>query len=560
MTRRGIELEAKFAPAGERTLVELATRTEFPGWRVVGRRDETQHNTYFDTPDGLLEANSCSLRRRILDDGAGGVEWTFKRGRGPGRDGIARRREVNALLPGKKTDLPRARCEPVARALRIAGAQPLQPLFTLLTSRYQIDLARADGARVALALDRLQMEDEPGYRETEIEIELLDGDEIAVADLAIWLMRTYGLLPMRGSKRGRALAWRRGAGLPVVAPALALDLLIERATSLAPRVVGRPVVIALASPRGSGQAATLARALVAQLPAAHLVAERSEEALSPPIGGPLIVEGPEALESGPADIAAWVKVSLPHELLARVIDDATAAGVDAWAILRRCGEYVVPSQRRFIDPAAHWADLVVIDNALPVDSPGLHETPDEQRKLFGWPDDLVLVSAGATMLGITVEHDHFLHAPAPHLADTLRVRLCADTAWVSFLNPDGPPQVVTYEARPRVLTLLYSLGYSDAGSLAKERRRYRLDGWEIALDRVAGLGHFCELRRVAPDDRDAGAIAALLGLSGARATNETYLALWHEAQAPLGPLGDADFASAYPGSDALPNLVGAAAG
>lgn len=560
MARRGIELEAKFAPAGERTLVELAVRVDFPGWWVAARHDEMQHNTYFDTPDGLLEANRCSLRRRVLDEGTGGVEWTFKRGRGPGRDGVARRREVNALLPGKKLDLPRANCEPVTRALRIAGAQPLQPLFALLTKRHQIDLSRADGARVALALDRVQLEGEPSYRETEIEIELLDGDERAVADLAVWLMRTYGLLPMRGSKRGRALTWRRGEGLPVVAPALALDLLIERVTTLTPRVIGRPVVIALASPRGSGQARALATALAARLPGAHLTDERPEEALLPASAGPIIVEGPEALDSGPAEAAAWVKVGLPHPLLARLIDDATAAGVDEWVILRRCGEYVVPSQRRFIDPAAHWADLVVIDNAPPADGPGLHNTPDEQRKLFGWPDDAVLARAGACPLGATVEHDHLLQPPAPHLSDTLRVRICEDTAWVSFPNPESPPQIVTYEARPRVLTLLHHLGYSDAGRLVKERVRYRLGGWEITLDRIVGLGHFCELRRVGPDDRDASAIAAILDLGGARVTGETYLALWREMQEVFSLSDNGVRSEATPGGDAPLSPSGAAAG
>ncbi|HEY8598765.1 MAG TPA: CYTH domain-containing protein, partial [Thermomicrobiales bacterium] len=149
MVRRGIELEVKFAPVGEHTLDELAARTEFPGWRILSRHTEAQHNTYFDTPDALLEAARCSLRRRIIDDGAGGVEWTFKRGRGPGRDGVARRREVNALLSGKKIDLPKAKCEPVARARLVAREQPLQPLFTLLTDRQQIELVRADGGRVA---------------------------------------------------------------------------------------------------------------------------------------------------------------------------------------------------------------------------------------------------------------------------------------------------------------------------------------------------------------------------------------------------------------------------
>ncbi len=544
MVRRGIELEAKFAPAGEQTLADLAARTDFPGWWVTARRDETQQNTYFDTPDALLEANRCSLRRRVLGGGASGVEWTFKRGRGPGRDGVARRREVNALLPCGETDLPREKCAPVTRALRVVGAQPLLPLFALLTARRQIDLARDDGARVALALDRVQLEGAPEYRETEIEIELLDGDEHAVADLALWLMQTYGLLPMRGSKRGRALSWRRGEGLPVVAPALALKLLAERVRADAPAPT-----IALASPRGSGQATALAASLAALLPGARVV-DTPPAAVTIEDGvGPLLLVGPEALLTAPGAIGVWVKVGLPRPLLARVIA-AAAVGLDAWTILRRCGEYVVPSQRRFIDPAAQSAALVVIDNAPPATGPGLHDTPDVQLKLYGWPDEAALADAGATFLDTAVERDHFLCPPAPPDAAIVRVRCREDTAWVSLPSADAAPRIATYEARPRVLTLLHALGYTDAGLLTKERRRYRLDGWEIALDQIAGLGHFCEVRRLARsvtsneggepgDDSSLRAIAARLGLGGARTTSATYRELWRETIATFAALSAA---------------------
>ena len=514
--RRGIELEVKFAPVGEHTLDELAARSEFPGWRILSRHTEAQHNTYFDTPDALLEAARCSLRRRIIDEGAGGVEWTFKRGRGPGRDGVARRREINALLPGNKTDLPRARCEPVERARVVAGEQPLQSLFTLLTDRQQIDLMRADGAKVALALDRLRLEGEPAYRETEIEIELYDGDERAVADLALWLMRTYGLLPMRGSKRGRALAWHRGLGLPVVAPALALELLAERATLAMTHGDPAPVIV-LASPLGSEQADALAAGLVARLPGARLGAAHD----APAMPNPVILVGVAALERGDAAFRAWVKVGLPRPLLRRLTDDAAAAGLDPWTILRRLGEYVVPSQRRFLDPAARQADLIVIDN-FPLPSDDQHLTASEQVKFLGWPTAAALANAGALPHGTAFEYDRFFRSSVSPADDYLRVRLREDTAWVSFSLADNPAQVATYEARPRVVPLLHNLGYGEVGQLVKERQRYRLGGWEIALDRVAQFGHFCELRRVGADDRDLTAVVRALGFDAVARTGATY--------------------------------------
>ena len=561
MGRRGIELEVKFAPAGEATLADLAERDDFPGWRVVDRRDEAQHNTYYDTPGGALEANRCSLRRRVLDDA---VEWTFKRGSGPGRDGVSRRREINALLPRGATELPK--CEPVRRAQKVAGREPLRPLFTLLTARRQVDLLTDDGrARVALALDRVRLDDARGhlpYEETEVEIELLDGDEGPLARLALWLMETFGLLPSRGSKRGRAQAWLRGEGLSVVAPVLGLRLIEERVTALAAELHGRPPVVKLAAPRGSPQARALATALAARFPDQARSAElgtRNRVQSSPPDvdghpsvpfrvpssalraspAGPVIVEGPDALESGHDDLGVWVTPSLGRPLLARLLADARTGGMGEWEILRRCGEYVLPMQRRYLDPAARWADLVVVDNAPPPD------TPSEQVKVFGWPAPDALARVGAAPCSVERHDDRFFRPPAGEVGDgqdnhddLLRVRLCGDTAWVSFVAigeaGEAGGLVATCEARPPVLMLLRGLGYQPAGQLAAERRRHRLGGWDLALDHVAGLGYFCELRRLGPDERDAGAVLAALGLSGARTTTESYLALWAAARAALG--------------------------
>lgn len=563
MGRRGIELEVKFAPAGEGTLADLAARVDFPGWDLVRRRDEAQENTYYDTADGALEGANCSLRRRLIDGGTGGTEWTFKRGRGPGRDGVARRRETNVLLARaarREVELPRVK--PVERAQRVAGSRPLLPLFTLLTTRRQLDLARPGGTRVALALDRVTLADDPTYQETEIEIELLDGDEGPMAELALWLMRGYGLLPMRGSKRGRALSWRRGDGLPVVAPGLGIRLIAERLATIAARGGNRPPVVALAAPRGSGAARALAEGVLARVPQARLVTGRAgvggviaAEGGDGRAVGPILVEGPDALSETPADLRVWVKVSLARPLLVRLLDDAAAAGMDAWELLRRCGEYVVPLQRRTLAPPARPATLAVIDNDPPGADEGRYGTPVEQVKLFGWPGDAALAGAGARPAGHDRERDHFFRPPASRGDDLLRVRLRDDVAWVSFARPAGRPGVraaetgpiEAHEARPRVLALLRGLGYGATGEVTKERRRYQLGGWEVTLDRVAGLGHFCELRRTGPDAREAADIAAALGLGGARTTAETYLALQREARAAeTAPL------------DARPDLVTAA--
>jgi adenylate cyclase class IV len=284
-------------------------------------------------------------------------------------------------------------------------------------------------------------------------------------------------------------------------------------------------VIALASPRGSGQGQALAAAAAARLPDARRFPDRDAIEASAKVA---ILDGPDVLDTGPFDLGVWTKVGLSHVVLARLIDGALAAGTDEWTILRRCGEYVVPSQRRFIDPAAHWADIVVINNAPPVEGCGRFATPQRQVKLVGWPGEAILEAVGATAIGTDREEDHFLCPPAASDGELLRVRLNEDTAWVSFRQgcAGTPSRIATYEARPRILPLLHNLGYRDAGCLTKLRRRYCLGGWEIALDHVAGLGRYCELRQVASDWRDASEIAALLGLTSVETLTATYLALW----------------------------------
>jgi adenylate cyclase class IV len=233
--------------------------------------------------------------------------------------------------------------------------------------------------------------------------------------------------------------------------------------------------------------------------------------------------GMGALERDDPVIRAWVKVGLPRPLLRRLTDDA-AVGLDPWTILRRLGEYVVPSQRRFLDPAARQTDLIVIDNA-PLPGDDQHLTAAEQVKFLGWPTVATLTEIRALHCGNALEFDRFYQSSASAADEYLRVRLREDTAWVSFALADNPTQVVTYEARPRVVPLLHSLGYSEVGQLTKERQRYRLGGWEIALDRVAQLGHFCELRRVSADKRDLAAIVTALGFDTVRRISGTCRAM-----------------------------------
>lgn len=522
MARSGIEVEVKFSPASEETLRTLAARERFPGWRTIGRVVENQHNTYYDTASARLEAAGASLRRRLLTDR---LEWTYKQGPGPGRDGVARRQEVNSEL-----GLERARddfpvCPAVTQARTVAGGEPLIALFCLRTLRTQVELARADGTRVALALDRLSLEDEDAglpYRETEVEVELLRGDERAVAELGLWLMSEYGLLPLRGSKRGRALAWRRGVGLPVVAPDLGASLLAERVVAVESDIVGRPVVVKLAGPVGSARPRALARTLCQAWPGATLVDtdRASIDLQGHGQGGTVIVEGPTVLEAGHADAAAWVKSGLPASLIAHLIASARASGIDLWKLLTAFGEYVVPSQRRHLDPAARWSDLVVIDDGGP---DTVTRDASKKLKLYAWPSPEALRAAGAVRLDVRVSRERRYLPPSGEVVAAVDVRLIEDVAIVTFAVGQG--MMARAEVRPRVTALLTRLGYRLTQTFEVSHQRYVLGPWELSLDRVTDHGYWCAIERDAGATCDEAPPVAALGLAGARATTASYLDL-----------------------------------
>lgn len=79
--------------------------------------------------------------------------------------------------------------------------------------------------------------------------------------------------------------------------------------------------------------------------------------------------------------------------------------------------------------------------------------------------------------------------------------------------------------------VLEGLGFSPAATVEKERTRFRLDGFTVALDRVAGVGEYVEVEAEAAEaDRESvreGAAALLrdLGLDPEEQVRTSYLGL-----------------------------------
>lgn len=188
-------------------------------------------NTYFDTPDGDLEAARMALRLRRID---GRILQTVKT-RGEGGGGLSRRGEWEWEVPGAELDLAGLSGLPPA-ALGDAVLSRLMPRFTTDFHREAWALIHA-GARIEVALDEGEIL--AGGRRVlirELELELKAGEPDALWSLAETLAESVPLRPSDTSKAARGGALLRGTWkLPEgVAPSaqlqravVALDALVD---------------------------------------------------------------------------------------------------------------------------------------------------------------------------------------------------------------------------------------------------------------------------------------------------------------------------------------------
>jgi len=80
-----------------------------------------------------------------------------------------------------------------------------------------------------------------------------------------------------------------------------------------------------------------------------------------------------------------------------------------------------------------------------------------------------------------------------------------------------------------ICEILIRLGFRQSLTVSKTRRYYRLEGFDVCVDEVEGLGAYIEVE--SPDTADEEKILALmerLGLSPASATTKSYLELIEE--------------------------------
>jgi len=263
-----IELKLALPPEGPERL------RRHPRLAALPAEDRTLANTYYDTPDGALEAARVALR--IRDTGKGRVQTLKTTGNGQG--GLSVRGEWEWPIDENRLDLD--------------GLKTLAPMQALgdetlaaLAPRFATDFARrtwiVDGeqGRIEVALDDGEVRAD-GRRATirELELELKDGDPAALWALAEEFAASVPLRPATASKAARGASLGEGRwSLPAAGddPAalyehaiLALDALADSQDSRFKDEARRSLdrLVALGDDRLTGPAATLLTALSHQAP------------------------------------------------------------------------------------------------------------------------------------------------------------------------------------------------------------------------------------------------------------------------------------------------------
>lgn len=198
-----IELKLALGNQGALRLRQHPALAELPGQR------ETLINTYYDTPDGALEAAKIALRIRRTPHR---ILQTLKTA-GQGSGGLSSRGEWEWQLSDGNLDLAGlAQLAPI-RALGVDALDSLQPCYTTDFERHSWLFEYAD-AKIEVALD--QGEIRAGGRRVsidELELELKSGgrrsgDPAALWQLALQFAEQVPLRPANASKAARGTALR----------------------------------------------------------------------------------------------------------------------------------------------------------------------------------------------------------------------------------------------------------------------------------------------------------------------------------------------------------------
>jgi triphosphatase len=211
-----VELKFELPPQSE---AALRMRPELAHVRSVETRLLA---LYFDTPDLEVAAHGMALRLR-----RSGTRWIQGlKARSSGRGGLHSRQEWEHPQRGPSLDLARFAQTPLAK-LRDCGRlhERLGEIFRVDLQRTTWEIEVAPGQRVEVALDRGEVR-RGGQSEAvcEVEVESLEGEPLAVFDVARRLAGSVAMRPSTVTKARRGYRLLRGEAMaPVKASAACLE-------------------------------------------------------------------------------------------------------------------------------------------------------------------------------------------------------------------------------------------------------------------------------------------------------------------------------------------------
>ena len=181
---------------------QVETLKKHPFWQQYASKPECFYlgNTYFDTPDGALNQAQVALRIREKN----GQYWQTLKTKGESINGLTRRGEREWPIGSSVLDID-GLLNIWPEHLPAVDFQLLEPLFStnFERMRWKIEWLQP-GARIEAALDIGQIV--AGSQSSpicELELELLEGDELALSKVAEYLKKDIKLEPSDKSKAER---------------------------------------------------------------------------------------------------------------------------------------------------------------------------------------------------------------------------------------------------------------------------------------------------------------------------------------------------------------------
>jgi adenylate cyclase class 2 len=145
-----------------------------------------------------------------------------------------------------------------------------------------------------------------------------------------------------------------------------------------------------------------------------------------------------------------------------------------------------------------------------------------------------LKELGARYIQTEFQHDVYFTHPCRDFRETdeaLRIRRVKDRFYLTYKGPKLDSETKTreeleYEVPEGVREILLKLGFSEYGTVKKKRESYEVEGLEVCLDEVEGLGSFIEIESRDVGDKDRiFKLLEKLGIPQGDCALKTYLEL-----------------------------------